>query len=83
MGEDSRLILQHDLKCNNPTMEHILKGPNCVFILIESTAADPGQLNRLVHRFSFSGVQHPPGIHYLTEDFWKSFCIYNVIVWRF
>jgi len=82
MGEDSRLILQHDLEGDDPAMEHILKGPDRVFILIEGAAADPGQLNRLVHRLSFSGIQHSPGIHHFAENFRKSLRVYNVIVWR-
>ena len=61
-------------------MEHILKGPYRVLIFIKRAAADPGQLNRLVHGFRLAGVQQAAGLHHLAEDLRQRIRVHNIIV---
>ena len=68
LGEDPRFILHHDLKGNDPAMEHILEGPDRIPIFVKRAAADPRELDRLVDRFGLPRVQHAPGFHHFAED---------------
>ena len=67
-GQDPRLILQHRLKGDDPSMEHIVEGTHRVLVLVIGTAADAHSLSCPVHRGLLACLQKALGLRHLAED---------------